>query len=67
MKFPGAGMDEFRIEPDGDGYEVIRTLPDGKTCFVGWFSREYDAQYWIESRERLARGRESGRQSASWR
>jgi hypothetical protein len=57
-------MDEFRIEPDGDGYEVTRILPDGKTCFVGRFLREDDAQHWIESRVRLTR--EGSPQSASW-
>jgi hypothetical protein len=59
-------MEEFRIEPDGDGFEVTRILRDGKACFVGWFSREYDAQYWIESRVRLAQRREISSGSASW-
>lgn len=43
-------MDEYHIEPDGDGYEVTRILPDGKTAFIGRFPSEDNAQHWIESR-----------------
>jgi hypothetical protein len=66
LNLPEVGMEEFRIKPDGDGFEVTRILPDGKTCFVGWFSREYDAQYLIESRVRLAQRREISSRSSSW-
>jgi hypothetical protein len=43
-------MDKYQIEPDGDRFEVMRILPDGKTCFVGRFLREHNAQSWIDSR-----------------
>jgi hypothetical protein len=56
MMLPEAGMGDYCIESDGDGFEANRMLPDGKTRFVGWFSRECAAQHWIESRVRLTQG-----------
>jgi hypothetical protein len=50
IKLPEVGMDPFRIEPDGDGYEVTKARPDGKVCFVGRFPTEERAKLWIETR-----------------
>ncbi len=43
-------MDKYQIEPDRDGFEVMRILLDGKTCLVGKFLSEHNAQRWIDSR-----------------
>jgi hypothetical protein len=50
IKLPEVGMEEFRIEPDDDGVEVIKARPDGKVCFVGRFPTEERAKLWIETR-----------------
>jgi hypothetical protein len=59
-------MDDYRIKPDGDGFEVNRVLPDGKTCFVGWFLREYDARHWIENRVRSSQQRKGKLRAVTW-
>jgi hypothetical protein len=58
MKSPEVGLDEFSIEPDGDGFEVTGMMPDGKSCFVGRFTSEDHAKLWIE-RRMLSSGRHS--------
>jgi len=68
---PEVGLDEYRIEQDGDGFEVTGMMPDGKSCFVGRFPSEDHAKFWIERRMLSPRRRsfsvgtyQSGRRSS---
>ena len=65
--FPEVGMEEYRIEQDGDGFEVSRIQPDGKASFVGRFSSADEARAWIEDRVRRLKGLPVAAGKGQWR
>jgi hypothetical protein len=42
-------MDNYRIAPTGNGFQVVEELPDGRKSFVDGFPTEDDARGWLDS------------------
>jgi hypothetical protein len=46
-------MDNYQIDPEGNGFRVSKTSPDGRICFIGRFPTKTNAQLWIEDQIRM--------------
>jgi len=52
-------MDNYRIAPEGNGFQVSRTSPDGRVWLIGRFPSRDNAQLWIEDQLKVANRRET--------
>jgi len=41
-------MDNYKIAPEGNGFQVSRISPDGRVWIVGRFPNKDNAQSWID-------------------
>ncbi|MGD0432217.1 MAG: hypothetical protein ABSA58_14105 [Acetobacteraceae bacterium] len=46
-------MNTYLITPEGDGFQIIETYPDGRRSFIGGFSTEAAAQAWLDNYLRM--------------
>jgi hypothetical protein len=53
------GMDNYQIAPEGNGFRVCRTSPDGQVCLVGRFPTKDNAQLWIKDQVRMTGRRDA--------
>jgi hypothetical protein len=42
-------MDNYRVAPTGNGFQVVEELPDGRKSFMDGFPTEDDARGWLNS------------------
>ena len=52
-------MDNYQIDPEGNGFRVSKTSPDGRICFVGRFPTKDNARLWIEDQVKMTDRRET--------
>jgi|HubBroStandDraft_5_1064220.scaffolds.fasta_scaffold1480945_1 hypothetical protein len=50
-------MDDYRVTPEGTGFQVIKTSPDGRVWLVGRFPTKANAQLWIEDQMNMTNRR----------
>jgi hypothetical protein len=58
-------MIDYRITPEGSGYQVHEALPDGRVRITGRFQSEASARSWIDDQVKLAR-RSKKEVAANW-
>lgn len=46
-------MDDYRIEPEGAGFRVVKTSSTGSVSLIGRFLSESNAQFWIDDQIKL--------------
>jgi hypothetical protein len=51
-------MDNYRIAPEGNRFQVSRTTPDGPVWLIGRFRSRDNAQLWIEDQLKMANRRD---------